>query len=127
MPGRVQTNNSKRPIAPYTIPLRCWRPCSREDKKLEVQMNRKLITPALLLVLTLMSLLFAMSAAQAQTSPVPCTTPGISFWKLLDAVRVGYGDGRLSIDKLYAVCLPTPAKQSTSNYAYDPDVGGKLS
>ena len=55
----------------------------------------------------------------------PCA-PGISFWKLLDAVSVGYGDGRLRIDKLYAVCLPTPAKQSSSNYPYDPDGGGKL-
>src|SRR6185436_13951238 len=66
------------------------------------------------------------SATQAQTTEPPCAAPGISFWKLLDAVRVGYGDGRLDIGKLYAVCLPTPAKQSTSNYPYDPDGGGKL-
>ena len=89
-------------------------------------MNRKLSPPALVLALTLLSLSVSMSAAEAQPSQTPCT-PGISFWKLLDAVKVGYGDGRLNIDKLYAVCLPTPAKQSTSNYAYDPDVGGKLS
>ena len=56
----------------------------------------------------------------------PCT-PGVSFWKLLDEVGVGYRDGRLAIGKLYAVCLPAPAKQSTSNYPYDPDGGGKLS
>jgi len=89
-------------------------------------MNRKLSPPALVLALTLLSLSVSMSAAEAQPSQTPCT-PGISFWKLLDAVKVGYGDGRLNIDKLYAVCLPTPARQSTSNYAYDPDVGGKLS
>jgi len=63
-------------------------------------------------------------AAQAQPQ-TPCT-PGISFWKLLDSVSVGYQDGRLNLDKLYAVCLPTPAKQSGSNYPYDPDSGGKL-
>jgi hypothetical protein len=85
-------------------------------------MNRKLTAPALLLACTLLSV----SVAQAQPAQAPCT-PGISFWKLLDAVSVGYGDGRLNIGKLYAVCLPAPAKQSTSNYAYDPDVGGKLS
>ena len=88
-------------------------------------MNQKLNAPALLLVLTLLLLTVAMPGAQAQPAPAPCT-PGISFWKLLDSVSVGYGDGRLNIDKLYAVCLPAPARQSTSNYAYDPDVGGKL-
>ena len=83
-------------------------------------MLRKLIAPALLLFLLLIS-----PSAHAQTPETPCT-PGISFWKLLDAVKVGHVDGRLSIDKMYAVCLPSPAKQSTSAYAYDPDAGGKL-
>jgi hypothetical protein len=54
-------------------------------------------------------------------------TPGVSFWKLLDEVSVGYRDGRLQVGTLYAVCLPAPAQQSTSNYPYDPDGGGKLS
>lgn len=85
-------------------------------------MSRKLFPPILILLFTIGSSL----DAQAQNSQAPCT-PGISFWKLLDAVGVGYSDGRLSINKLYAVCLPAPAKQSTSNYPYDPDVGGKLS
>ncbi len=53
--------------------------------------------------------------------------PGVSFWKLLEAVNVGYQDGRLQLDTLYAVCLPAPSRQSTSNYPYDPDSGGKLS
>src|SRR5688572_30484669 len=84
-------------------------------------MNWKLIAPAVFLVFTLSS----PSGAQPPATQAPCT-PGISFWKLLDEVSVGYVDGRLNIGKLYAVCLPAPAKQSTSNYAYDPDVGGKL-
>src|ERR1700726_1344657 len=81
-------------------------------------MKRKLIEAALLL--TIFSL-----ATHAQTQDGPCT-PGISFWKLIDAVRVDYVSGRLEIGKLYAVCLPKPAQQSNSNYAYDPDGGGKL-
>lgn len=53
--------------------------------------------------------------------------PGVSFWNLLEQVRIGYTDGRLGVGRLYAVCLPTPSRQSTSNYPYDPDSGGKLS
>ena len=62
-------------------------------------------------------------------SPAAKTTcnPGISFWNLLDEVRVGYTDGKLGVGRLYAVCLPTPTRQSTTNYPYDPDSGGKLS
>jgi len=85
---------------------------------MEAPMNRKLITSVSLITV----LLLLPSVSRSQDS----CTPGISFWKLLDAVSVGYGDGRLRIDKLYAVCLPTPAKQSSSNYPYDPDSGGKL-
>jgi len=85
-------------------------------------MTRKLTTLLLLLMCSLLSV----SSAPAQNRDAACT-PGISFWKLLDAVSVGYGDGRLNISKLYAVCLPAPAKQSSSNYPYDPDGGGKLS
>lgn len=89
-------------------------------------MNRKLIAPTLVLVLTLLSLSVSMTTAPAQTTQAPCT-PGISFWKLLTAVSVGYGDGRLSIGKVYAVCLPTPPNRENSNYAYDPDAASKLS
>ncbi|MEP7339869.1 MAG: hypothetical protein ABI977_19170 [Acidobacteriota bacterium] len=64
--------------------------------------------------------------AFAQNAATDCR-PGISFGSLVGSVRVGYTDGRLSIDKLYAVCLPMPAKQSESNYPYNPDTGGKLS
>jgi hypothetical protein len=56
----------------------------------------------------------------------PCV-PGVSFWSLLGAVDVGYADGRLRIDKLYAVCLPPPkSPPGDSSYAYSPDEGGKL-
>ena len=61
----------------------------------------------------------------AQTSPQPCV-PGVTFFSLLESVDIGYVDGRLNIGRLYAVCLPAPAKKSTSTYEYDPDVGGKL-
>jgi hypothetical protein len=86
-------------------------------------MNRKLIAPTLFLLCTLPSL----AIAQAQVAPAPCTLPGISFWSLLGAVGIGYGDGRLTIGKLYGVCLPTPARQEESPYPYNPDGVGKLS
>lgn len=53
--------------------------------------------------------------------------PGITFGSLLNSVKVGYVDSKLQVEKLYAVCLPMPAKQGGSNYPYDPDTGGKLS
>ena len=70
--------------------------------------------------------LFLIPDAHSQPAQKPCT-PGITFWKLLEEVRVGYNDGRLGLGTLYAVCLPTPSRKSTSNYPYDPDGGGKLS
>jgi hypothetical protein len=77
-----------------------------------------------------LSLILAFAPFQTPESHSPTTTksctPGVSFWKLLDEVRVGHLDGRLSIGRMYAVCLPAPGKQSTSNYPYDPDGGGKL-
>ena len=83
-------------------------------------MQRKIFSAILLLVSV-----FSLPTMHAQTPEAPCV-PGISFWNLLDSVSVGYISGRLSIDRVYAPCLPAPAKQTTSNYAYDPDVGGKL-
>lgn len=83
-------------------------------------MKRKFCTAAMLLLFMLLSL-----STPAQTQSGPCT-PGISYWKLLDAVKVDYLSGRLDVAKLYAVCLPAPAQPSSSNYAYDPDGGGKL-
>jgi hypothetical protein len=63
----------------------------------------------------------------AQSAPDAKCAPGVSFASLLGSVRIGYTDGRLSLDRLYAVCLPAPARPSASNYPYDPDGGGKLS
>jgi len=83
-------------------------------------MHRKSLTLPLVLFT-----LFAVQIVDAQPAQTPCT-PGISFWSLLGSVEVGYADGRLNIEKLYAVCLPTPSKQSSSAYEYDPDAGGKL-
>lgn len=86
-------------------------------------MNRKLIAPVLVLLVNLLLL----PVAQAQTTPAPCTTPGISFWKLLETVSIGYADGRLTIGQLYAVCLPTPPNREEARYAYDPDSESKVS
>jgi len=60
-------------------------------------------------------------AAGAQTC-----TPGITFGSLIGSVRIGYGDGRLMVDRLYATCLPRPARQSRTNFGYEPDDGGLL-
>jgi hypothetical protein len=65
------------------------------------------------------------ATAAEQKIAAPCT-PGISFWSLLGAMDVGYTDGRLRINKLYAVCLPEPKTPSESNYVYSPESGGKL-
>jgi len=47
----------------------------------------------------LLGLIFAFTLFQTPEAHSPTTqktcTPGISFWKLLDEVRVGYTDGRL--------------------------------
>lgn len=89
-------------------------------------MIRKSFLPSACLMFVVVCCFASVVGAQGKPA-VPCTTPGISFWKLLDAVSVGYTDGRLSVNTLYAVCLPTPTRATTSNYPYDPDAGGKLS
>jgi len=61
--------------------------------------------------------------APAQT---PCSGPRVRMKTLLDGVEVG-ADGRLSLGRLYAVCLPDPARRGETNYAYNPYDGGKLS
>ena len=81
---------------------------------------------AFVLSLILVFTSFQSPDTHSPTAQKPCT-PGVSYWKLLDEVRVGYTDGRLNMGRMYAVCLPAPARQSTSNYPYDPDGGGKLS
>jgi len=70
----------------------------------------------------LLALLAPAAVAQIQTA----CSPGITFGSLLGSVRVGYGDGRLQVDRLYAVCLPEPARKSKTNFGYEPDDGGLL-
>jgi hypothetical protein len=72
-------------------------------------------------------LLFACGARAGaeQNIAAPCVA-GVSFWSLLGALDVGYADGHMRSDKLYAVCLPVPKAPSNSNFAYSPDEGGKL-
>ena len=55
-----------------------------------------------------------------------CGAPRVRMKMLLDGVEVGPG-GRLSLGRLYAVCLPDPARRGQTNYAYNPYDGGKLS
>jgi len=64
--------------------------------------------------------------AEAPNPAPACGAPGISYWSLLGSVGIGYADGVLRVDKLYAICLPTPATPSESNFAYSPEQGGKL-
>jgi len=77
--------------------------------------------------LLLCALLFyaGSGVALAEQTQVPCT-PGMSYWSLLGAVGVDYTNGRLVVNKLYAVCLPQPDRAANSNYAYSPDGGGKF-
>ncbi len=70
----------------------------------------------------LLGILSLVPVASAQ----PSCSPGITFGSLLGSVRIGYGDGRLNVGRLYAVCLPEPARKSRTNYAYEPDDGGLL-
>jgi hypothetical protein len=70
--------------------------------------------------------LLALSFGPAAAQQVDCI-PGITFGSLLGNLSVGYGDGRLNLDKLYAVCLPVPTTASNPRVPYDPDGGGKLS
>lgn len=82
---------------------------------------------AIVLAPVLAFTLFQTPDTHSPTTKKTCN-PGISFWNLLDEVRIGYTDGRLGVGRLYAVCLPTPARQKAASvYAYDPDSGGKLS
>ena len=78
------------------------------------------------LIPVLAFMLFQTPDSHSPSAKATCT-PGVSFWNLMEQVRIGHTDGKLSVGRLYAVCLPTPARQSTSNYPYDPDGGGKLS
>lgn len=90
-------------------------------------MTRPTLRPVAHALLLLLLVPFSAAPARQQPTPAPCVAPGVSFGRLLSSVGVGYTDGRLNLGMLYAVCLPQPARQSPSAYAYDPDGGGKLS
>jgi hypothetical protein len=92
----------------------------QSNSPMEARMKSRFRSQAVFVVL---ALFLTPTFSNAQT---PCT-PGISFWKLLDSVRIGYIDGRLNLEKLYAVCLPAPIKRNGSSFPYEPDGGGKLS
>jgi hypothetical protein len=83
-------------------------------------MRRKSVIPAFLVLM-----LLAFQVVNARSVQTDCT-PSVSFWSLLDSVGIGYADGRVNIERLYAVCLPAPAKPSNTAYDYDPDSGSKL-
>jgi hypothetical protein len=76
---------------------------------------------------TIPSFLLAMLCAlPAPAAIAQACTPGVTFGSLIGSVRVGYADGRLMVERLYAACLPEPARQSKSNFGYEPDDGGLL-
>lgn len=51
--------------------------------------------------------------------------PRITLGSLLDNLKVD-SSGRVSVGRLYAVCLPEPVRKSKTIYAYHPYDGGKL-
>ncbi|MBS1797082.1 MAG: hypothetical protein JSS81_24860 [Acidobacteria bacterium] len=66
----------------------------------------------------------AVTIVEAQPKNADCG-PRIRLGSLLDNLRIA-PDGRVSIGRLYADCLPDPARQSQSGYAYHPYDGGRL-
>ncbi|HLL69906.1 MAG TPA: hypothetical protein VK363_00655 [Pyrinomonadaceae bacterium] len=80
-----------------------------------------------LLVAAFVLVMLSARVAHAQKTVETNCAPGVTFASLLNSVKIGYTDGRLSLDRLYAVCLPQPVRQSASNYPYDPEGGGKFS
>jgi hypothetical protein len=71
-------------------------------------------------------LLLGHGASAAEPPNAGACAQGMSLWSLIEAVNIGYADGRLQLGKMYALCLPQPATPSNSNFAYSPDAGGKL-
>jgi hypothetical protein len=82
--------------------------------------------PALWLTLCFLAACLLALPASSVSAQTPCAGPRVRMKTLLDGVQV-VGDGRLSIEKLYAVCLPDPVRRGETNYAYNPYDGGKLS
>jgi len=53
-------------------------------------------------------------------------SPAVRLGSVLNGVTIS-NTGVLTLGQFYAVCLPEPARQSSSAYPYDPDEGGKFS
>lgn len=70
-----------------------------------------------LLLIGLFTLMFVPGYAQS-------CDPQVNTASLLNSVNV---DGALRLGKMYAKCLPMPAKKSTTAYEYNPYDGGKFS
>ena len=69
----------------------------------------------------------AVSAPRAKPAPHPSGyPPGLMFSTVLNGVQIDYKTGKLYLDKIQAVFLPTPPTQSNSIYPYDPFNGGGL-
>lgn len=68
-------------------------------------------------------LLLATKSIFSQPNQTDCK-PAISYWSLLKDVGIGYTDGRLSINSLYALCLPKAEKPGSGYFEYDPDGNG---
>lgn len=83
------------------------------------------LSPALWLSV-LCGLAAAGGAAARVSAQAGCVAPRVRVKMLLDGIEAGAG-GRLSLGRLYAVCLPEPARRGATNYAYNPYDGGKLS
>jgi hypothetical protein len=86
-------------------------------------MNRKLF---ILLCGSAAALLFLSSKTIFSQPDQTNCKPGINYWSLLKDIGIGYSDGRLSINKLYALCLPMPEKPGSGYHQYDPDGNNKL-
>lgn len=70
-------------------------------------------------------LLSCSSALLAQNNSGTCA-PNMRFGSILNNVQIT-GEGYLMLGNMIATCLPQPVRQSSSNYPYNPDDGGKFS
>jgi hypothetical protein len=70
-------------------------------------------------------ILGSLISMNAQENPNLNCPPRITMGSLLDNLKVD-STGRVSFGRLYAVCLPEPARQGKTIYAYHPYDGGKL-
>ncbi len=77
------------------------------------------------LLLGLGLLLPSSPALLAQNNSAACA-PNMRFGSILNHVQITSA-GYLMLGNMIATCLPPPVRQSSSNYPYNPDDGGKFS